>query len=215
MAGEAPPALRLQGIRHHYGPRAILLDVDLLLGAGEAVALLGSNGAGKSTLLRIAATVLRPGAGTVEVAGLDAAAQPAAARARLGFLPQEAPAYPELTPVEHVRWWSQLHGRHGDAATLLAEAGLSAVANRPAGTLSRGQRQRLGLTLATLADPPLLLLDEPSASLDAEGRAGLGRLLAARHGRRATLLVLQDEAEARRLADRLVRLRGCRLEAVP
>ncbi len=208
-----PAALRLKGVRHHYGRRPILLGVDLEVAPGESVAILGANGAGKSTLLRIAATVLRPGAGAIEVAGVDAAQDPAAARARLGYLPQEAPAYADLTPMEHVHWWSRLHGRRDDAAALLAAAGLSAVAGRPAGTLSRGQRQRLGLALATLADPPLLLLDEPSASLDPEGREWLAALLASRRGRRATLLVLQDEAEARRLADRVLRLRGHRLEA--
>jgi ABC-type multidrug transport system ATPase subunit len=196
------PALRLRGVTKRYGPRAVLREASLDLRPGEAVAVLGSNGAGKSTLLRIAAGLARPDSGTREAAGKPA------------FLHQDAPLYDELTPAEHLAWWARLHRLPAGGAAVdrrLGEAGLAGLAHRHAGTLSRGERQRLAVAMALLPDPPLAVLDEPFAALDADAHAWLESLLAARRGRAATLLSLHDEAAARRVADRVLRLAGGRL----
>lgn len=192
--------LRLEEVAKRLGGRHVLRGVTLQLAAGETVAVLGPNGSGKSTLLRIAAGQSRPDKGKAEGPG------PAAT----SFLSQEAPVYAELTPAEHVAWWARLWRRPHDAASvhaLLGEAGLLALAHRPAGTLSRGERQRLALTLAFLPDAPLLVLDEPFTGLDTVAHAWLESRLAARRAKgHATLLSLHGEDAARRVADRTLRL---------
>ena len=209
------PALRLRDIAKSFGRHPVLRDVDLDVARGETVALLGANGAGKSTLLRIAATLARPGMGTVEVAGVSAKSAPERVRGHLSILTQDAPVYPDLTPTEQVTWWARAQGLQGvDAARRLAVAGLTASAAAPARQLSRGQRQRLALTLALLpADRPLLLLDEPFAALDDAGAAWLEAELKARRGRQAVVLAVHDAAHARALADRVLLLHAGRLEA--
>lgn len=202
-----PDALRLQAVARHYGRRAVLQDVDLALADGEKMALTGPNGSGKTTLLRVAATVLRPTAGTVTVLGTDAA-KGHAARHGLGYLPQDAPVYAELTPAEHLRWWSRLHGEGLDLDTVhahLADAGLARHAHRPAGTLSRGQRQRLALATAFAPAPRLLLLDEPFTALDAAGQDWLRGRIQAHPG--AILAAVHDPAHAA-LFDRTHALTG-------
>ena len=174
--------------------------------------MLGANGAGKSTLLRVAATVARAD-GTVEVGGIDAAREPERARRGLVHLGQEAPAYGELSPREHLRWWARVQPdcRAGPDEALAA-AGLSHALDVPARALSRGMRQRLALAMALLPRRGLLLLDEPFTGLDARGRSWLEAELQARRGGQAMLVALHDPAQARALADRVVRLEGGRLE---
>ncbi len=200
------PALWMSGLRKRFGARELWAPLDLTVEAGETVALLGANGVGKSTLLRIAATASRPTAGALVVDGVDAVRSPDQARPRVGLQPQDAPLYAELTPHEHLRWWARLHGVAVDPDATLVQFGLAQAAHRPSAVLSRGQRQRVALALASLPDPPLLLLDEPFTALDAAGATQVEALLAARRGRKGTLMALHDEALARRVADRVVRL---------
>lgn len=191
-------ALRLHQVTKRLGGRTVLRQVSLDVAPGETLAILGPNGSGKSTLLRVAAGQSRPDAGAAE---RDGAAS---------FLGQDAPAYAELTPAEHVAWWARLWRKPHDAAAVhaaLAEAGLLALAHRPAGTLSRGERQRLALALAFLPDAPLLVLDEPFTGLDTVAHAWLeSRLAARRASGKATLLALHGEDAAARVADRVMRL---------
>lgn len=175
---------------------------------GEHVLLQGENGAGKSTLLRLVATMVRPTAGTVEVAGTDARRDPEQARRALSILVQESPLYPELSPREHLRWWARAQGALNPPG-LLASAGLDGHADVPARNLSRGQRQRVALAMALLPDRPLLLLDEPFASLDDAGARWLRRELDARGGRQA--LVVAAHGPDPIAADRVLRLSGGRL----
>ncbi len=168
MTENQASVLRLRGISRHFGRRAILRDIDLDIAPGERVALRGANGSGKTTLLRIAAGSIRGTQGSVEVGG------------RIGYLPQDAPVYRELSVVDHLRFVSKVHRMPwdtDDAIHLLQDAGLARMADRPAGTLSRGQRQRLGITLTRLGNPDLLLLDEPWTALDAEGQQWLSTTL--------------------------------------
>jgi ABC-type multidrug transport system ATPase subunit len=192
------PALTLTGITKRLGGRPVLRGIDVEVAAGETVAVLGPNGSGKSTLLRVAAGQSRPDAGKAERQG------------PVSFLAQEAPLYAELTPAEHVRWWARLWrkpARQDDVHALLGEAGLLKLAHRLAGTLSRGERQRLALCLAFLADAPLLVLDEPFTGLDTVAHAWLESRLAARKAAgAATLISLHGEEAARRVADRVVHL---------
>jgi heme ABC exporter ATP-binding subunit CcmA len=204
-------ALTLRDVTKRYGARTILRGLDLDVAAGETVAVLGPNGSGKSTLLGIAAGMARPDSGSVAVAGADPRKDPLAVRRSCSFLSQDAPLYDELTPAEHLRWWARLHKRPSDEATTnsaIAAAGLTRLAHHAVRTLSRGERQRLALALALLPDAPVLVLDEPFTALDTVAHAWLESLLAARHGKGATLISLHDEAAAQRVAGRIVRLGG-------
>ncbi len=215
MAGSE--LLRFEGVCRRFGHRTILRDVNLRVGPGAAIAILGPNGSGKTTLLRLAAGLLRPTTGQIVIDGAAAGSRPA--RARVAFVPQEPATYAELSALDHLVWWSRLHGRpaaHAPLLAWLAEAGIAEAAARPTGELSRGQRQRLALCMAFVQQPDLLLLDEPYTALDVAGAAWLdGRLEARRGAGGATLLVDHDEPRARRHASRVLRIEGTGVVEVP
>jgi ABC-2 type transport system ATP-binding protein len=146
------PLLSARGISRRFGSRSVLEPCELELRAGETVTLVGPNGAGKSTLLSILAGALDPSTGTVEC-DVD-----------VGWAPQRPALYGKLTPRENLELFAAL----GGVPTVVAS-----LPERPAGQLSVGQRQRLNLELALLGGPQVLLLDEPTAALDAERRAEL------------------------------------------
>jgi len=157
-------------------------DLSLSLETGQILGLLGVNGAGKSTTLSLIAGALTPDNGTIRLQGQDFLEHPELARQAIGWLPEAAPLWPELTIREHL----DAHGRlRGLAGTRLKAAGdavldrleLQDLARRLAGVLSQGQRQRLGLACALLHRPALLVLDEPANALDPVQVATLRKLL--------------------------------------
>ena len=159
--------LRLDGIRKAFGARTALAGVSLEVAAGEAVLLVGRNGAGKTTLLRVATGFLDPDAGAVAIDGIAMAGSRARAQARLGYLPEHAPAPGELPVREHLRTRARLKGCGDDAvARVMRAAAVEDRATQRIGTLSKGYRQRVGLADALLGDPPLLVLDEPTSGMD-------------------------------------------------
>jgi ABC-2 type transport system ATP-binding protein len=163
----------------HRGRRA-LAGVSLEVAAGEIVGLLGPNGSGKSTLLKIVAGLLAPTAGVCRVFGRDP--EDFAARRLVGFLP-EAPGFsPHLTGREVLRYHARLSGvprarLEGRCAPVIEEVGLAEMADRRVATYSRGWRQRLGLALALVHEPDLVILDEPLAGLDPGIALEIGRLI--------------------------------------
>jgi ABC-2 type transport system ATP-binding protein len=163
--------IELENVSRRFGRVEALRQVSFAVARGEIVGFLGPNGAGKTTTLRVLAGFLAPDAGRVVVDGVDVRARPIAARARLGLLAENAPVYPEMRVRDYLAFRARLkdvpareRGARVDEA--IAHAGLAEVASRPAGQLSRGFRQRLGLADAILARPPVLLLDEPTSGLD-------------------------------------------------
>lgn len=210
----ATAILELRAVTKHLGGRPVLRDLAMTIAQTETVAILGPNGSGKSTLLRLAATLSRPDAGDILIAATPTRQQPHLARRNLSVLTQAAPTYAELTPHEHLQWWARLQGEPATPQQIeqaTVECGLTAQAHKPAGTLSRGQQQRLALAMALLPERPLLILDEPFTALDAQGLQWLESKLAERRGKRATLLALHDAAQAHRLADRVLTLEHGRL----
>lgn len=169
------------GIRKRYGLRPVLRGLNLRVGPGEIVAILGANGAGKSTLLRVLATLLRPEAGTLVIDGIDALARGGDARARIGVVLHHTMVYPELSGRENLRFHADLRGLNDSAARITAaleQVDLIRRADDLARAYSRGMAQRLSLARALLHEPVLLILDEPFTGLDQASAARLSALLA-------------------------------------
>ncbi|WP_141203183.1 ABC transporter ATP-binding protein [Streptomyces griseorubiginosus] len=161
-----------------YGRHRALDGFDLAVEPGEIVGLVGHNGAGKTTFVEIVTGLLRPDAGSVRVGPHDALSEGRAARRLVGVAPQELALYGSVTVRENLRLLAGLaglRGRRRDAgiARVLEELQLSAVADRPVGVLSGGQRRRVQAATAMVGSPPLLLLDEPTAGADPETRSAL------------------------------------------
>ena len=171
-------AIQAGGLRQRFGTRTVLGPLELSLDTGDSLAVLGENGSGKTTLLRLLATAARPAAGELRIFGLDASRERTELRRRIGYLGDLAGHYPALTAVENLEFFCDLHGvERSRAPQLLEQVGLSAVGRRRAGELSRGMAQRLGLARALLHAPELLVLDEPDAGLDDQGRELLEKLV--------------------------------------
>jgi heme exporter protein A len=177
----AEPAIELDGLVRRYGERTALDGVSLVLPQGATLVVFGPNGAGKSTLLRVLATLLRPHAGVARVLGRALPDESWDVRGRIGLLGHDPLLYRDLSARENLQFHARLHrvdAARGDA--LLEEVGLSARADDPVHTYSRGMVQRAAVCRALLHDPELLLLDEPSANLDPAGAEQIAPMLAGR-----------------------------------
>jgi heme ABC exporter ATP-binding subunit CcmA len=210
-------AVEATGLTVVYGRLPVLRDVDLEIAAGESVAVMGPNGAGKSTLLNCLVGAVRPAAGRVRWFG-EASARCNFVRRQIGFLGQETGLYDELTATENLLFAGRMYGVsdvHDRVANLLADGNLRPQAHRPVGQLSQGMRQRVAILRALVHEPRLLVLDEPSANLDAQGREWLERLHARwRSAGRAICFASHDAAQCRALADRIVHLDAGRVVAI-
>ena len=191
--------LRARGVARRFGSQVALEPTDVDVRGGEALALIGPNGAGKSTLLSILAGALAPSAGHVERVG----------GVRVGWVPQRPSFYDRLTARENLALFARLEGvRRAD--DLLARFDIPA--DRQAHTLSVGNRQRLNVALALLGEPRVLLLDEPTASLDPEQRRRLWQVVTeVRDGGGAVVFVTQNLEELDTHADRVVAMDRGRL----
>jgi ABC-2 type transport system ATP-binding protein len=179
-------------------------DLSFRVRRGELVALLGPNGAGKSTTLRMLVGYQVPTRGRVRLRGHDVFREGRAARASLGYLPENPGLYPEMRVVRYLRHLATLKGMGGAAARRAVERvverwDLGDVAHRPTGQLSRGYRQRVALAQATLGDPEVLILDEPTTGLDPNQAQDLYAYLERGAEKRAVLFSTHRLAEATRL----------------
>jgi ABC-2 type transport system ATP-binding protein len=163
--------LNVEGISRQRAGRAAVSDLSFRLNRGEVLGLLGVNGAGKSTTLSMLSGALRPDRGRIELDGKDFIAHPGLARDLVGWLPENAPLWPELSVEEHLIAFASLRGAPSKTArraaqSIIARLQLGDLRRRLAGVLSQGQRQRLGLACALVRDPALIILDEPANALD-------------------------------------------------
>ncbi len=189
--------------------------VTLRLGPG-LVGLLGPNGAGKSSLMRIAATVTRPTSGRLLFDGTDAVARPDPLRRNLGYLPQDFGIYPHLTATEFLSYLAAVKGMPAKTARprigeLLELTDLTGAGKRPLGTYSGGMLQRVGIAQALLADPRVLIVDEPTAGLDPEQRALFRNLLSDLAGDRVVLLSTHIVSDVESVAEDIAIMAGGRL----
>jgi ABC-2 type transport system ATP-binding protein len=194
-------------------------DLSFSVEAGDVTALLGPNGAGKTTTVRLLAGYLQPTGGTVTVGGLDLDRDSLELRRHIGYLPENAPVYPELRVREHLELMGGLYGmslrkRLQRIEWVLNACGLEEAANRIIGVLSRGFRQRVGLAAAMLHDPDVLILDEPTAGLDPNQGRAIRDVIRGLGGSRTILLSTHSLMEAETLCKRVMILHKGRLVAL-
>ncbi|HET7026218.1 MAG TPA: ABC transporter ATP-binding protein [Candidatus Limnocylindrales bacterium] len=205
--GRSNLALEVTDLRVSYGPKRAVDGVSLEIREREIFGLLGPNGAGKTTTLSAIEGLLRPDAGSIRVGDVDARTHPSAARARVGVQLQSTSFQSSLTVREIVRLYAGLYGVElSNAAILdaLAEIHLDEEARKRFRQLSGGQQQRLSLMIATIHDPPLVLLDEPTAGLDPQARRQLWDRIERMRGRgRSILLTTHSMEEAQSVCDRV------------
>lgn len=169
--------LEVHRLAKRYGQSVALHDVSFSLDSGKVLAVIGANGAGKTTLIKCLLGLVRF-EGRVSVGGIEVARHGAKARRAIGYLPQQPALHPDLSVGETAALYARLKGASGDEAReLVASVGLSEHRDKRADALSGGMRQRLALALALLADPALLVLDEPAAGLDISARLELRHLV--------------------------------------
>ncbi|HLQ39031.1 MAG TPA: ABC transporter ATP-binding protein [Planctomycetota bacterium] len=159
------------GLSKHYGSFVAIDNVSFTIHRGEVVAFLGPNGAGKSTTMKVLTGYLAPTSGTARIAGIDVQQNRIAAAARLGYLPENGPLYPEMTPRELLSFFGEARGLspakiHERIAVVTKECALDDLLDKPIGKCSKGQKQRVGMAQALLHDPDVLIMDEPTTGLD-------------------------------------------------
>ena len=188
--------LRAEGLGKRFGRRWIFRSLSFEVKSGEAVAILGRNGSGKSTLLRILSGLMMPGEGSVILDVLDP-------RLDLAMASVEQSLYPQLTVAEHLEFAAELRGCEAKVDELLTKVGLAAARNAFASQLSTGMKVRLRVAQAIQTSPKLLLMDEPGAALDEEGRALVEEVCREQVARGALILATNDPTE-RRLTQRAI-----------
>jgi len=212
-----PPRLEVEGLTRAFGARLALDDVGFTLEPGGFLVVLGPNGAGKTTLVRILARLLRPDRGRVLLDDGDWLDAPAARQRDVGLASHATFLYDGLTARENLAFYAAMYGvadADGAMREVIAELALESVADRRAGTLSRGESQRLTIARALLHRPRLLLLDEPFAGLDPTAARRLGETLARIHaGGRTVVLTTHDFARAPAVATRCLVLADGRVRA--
>jgi len=166
-----PILIEIEGLTKRFGTFTAVDNVSFTVSRGEVVGFLGPNGAGKSTTMRMLAGFMIPTGGTARIEGHDVQTDGVAARRSLGFLPEGAPTYGEMSVTGFLRFCARIRGYRGGEVTArvvyaIGLTGLESVRLQPVETLSKGFKRRVGLAQALLHDPPVLVLDEPTDGLD-------------------------------------------------
>ncbi len=204
--------IHIQHLTKRYGRKTVVDNLSFEIAPGECVALWGPNGAGKTTILRCLLGLVAFD-GEITVGGLDARRQGKAARRLLGHVPQELSFFDDLAVADTLAFSAELRGVGPDrVGEVIDRLGLGAQQAKPVGALSGGMKQRLALALALLADPPILLLDEPTSNLDAAARESAMSLLESlRHAGRNLILTSHHFEEVGALVDRVIALEDGRI----
>ena len=195
--------IEIEGLTKNFGRVAAVSGIDLRVHKGEVLGFLGPNGAGKSTTMKMIAGYLAPSAGRVSICGHDVENDTIAAQSMLGYLPEGAPAYGDMTPKQFLKFIAEVRGFRGAeaktrAAEAAAKAELEPVLEQPIDTLSKGFKRRVGLAQAILHDPPTLVMDEPTDGLDPNQKHSVRKLIQAMAKEKAIIISthLLEEVDA-------------------
>jgi len=210
--------IEVTDLSKRYRERVAVEDLTFTVPEGEILGFLGPNGAGKSTTMKILTGYLPASGGTVKVAGFDVFEEPYEVKRRIGYLPETPPLYPEMTVRGYLKFVASIKGvRRGQMATELERVahatGVADVMDRLIQNLSKGYRQRVGVAQALLADPPVLILDEPTEGLDPSQRAEVRQLIKGLSGKHTVILSTHLLSEVTMTCERVLILNQGRMVA--
>jgi ABC-2 type transport system ATP-binding protein len=211
--------IEVDGLSKYLGAFRAIDDISFAVRAGESLVILGENGAGKTTTLRCLAGVLSPSEGTVRLGGVSVADDAEAVRSQVGLLSEVPGLYERMTAPDYLDFFGRIHGMPADVRAaripeLLSQFGLSERSDVWLGSFSKGMRQKVALIRATLHHPKVLLLDEPTSSMDPAGaRLTWDYILALKDSGIAVVVCTHNLRETARVADRLAVMAGGRLLA--
>jgi ABC-2 type transport system ATP-binding protein len=203
------PMIEAIGLSKFYRDFAAIRDVHFSIPAGQVVAFLGPNGAGKSTTMKILTGYLAPSEGTARIAGLDVVRDRIRAAERLGYLPENGPLYPEMTPIALLRFFGRARGLSGDRLKTRIEdvihrCALETVIEKSIRKLSKGYRQRVGMAQVLLHEPDVLIMDEPTTGLDPNQIREVRGTIREMAANRTILLSTHILQEVEAVADRVI-----------
>lgn len=195
--------IEIEGLTKRFGPMTAVAGLSLHVVKGEVLGFLGPNGAGKSTAMRMITGFLAPDAGRVSICGYDIEAETNTAQTKIGYLPEGAPAYGDMTPRQFLTFVARVRGYRGAdvkarVAAVVEKTDLAPVLEQPIETLSKGFKRRVGLAQAILHDPPVLIMDEPTDGLDPNQKHAVRGLIRAMAAEKAIIISthLLEEVDA-------------------
>ena len=211
--------ISVQHLTKRFGSHVAVDDLSFEVAAGEVLGFLGPNGAGKTTTMRMVTGFLPPSRGTVVIDGYELLDQPIEAKRRIGYLPENPPVYPELTVRQYLQFVAEIKDvpRARRAACVdraIDRANIREVAGKRIAALSKGFKQRVGLAQAIVHEPPVLILDEPTSSLDPKQRVEVRDLIARLRGEHTVILSTHILPEVSQVTDRVVIINRGRVMAV-
>jgi len=217
--GIPPAVITVQHLTKRFGSHVAVNDLSFEVASGEVLGFLGPNGAGKTTTMRMVTGYLPPTSGSVSIDGHDLLSHPIDAKRRLGYLPENPPLYPELTIRQYLAFVADIKDvprsrRRPAVDRAIGRANLGEVADRRIGTLSKGFKQRVGLAQAIVHEPAVLVLDEPTSSLDPKQRVEVRDLIVALRGEHTVVLSTHILPEVSQITDRVVIINRGRVIAV-
>ena len=203
------PMIEAEGLSKFYGPFAAAREVSFSVGEGELVAFLGPNGAGKSTTMKMLTGYIAPSEGHARIAGHDMMEDRIAGSRLLGYLPENGPLYPEMTPAAMLEFFADARGmskaQKRDRIEAVSEiCDLSTVMHKPISKLSKGFKQRVGMSQALLHEPDVLILDEPTAGLDPNQIRGVRKTMRRLSETKTILLSTHILQEVEAMASRVI-----------
>ncbi|TAJ17468.1 MAG: ABC transporter ATP-binding protein [Planctomycetota bacterium] len=201
--------IEIKNLSKRFGSFVAVDDVSFQVGRGEVLGFLGPNGAGKSTTMKMATGFLAPSSGEVRICGLDMLGDPMRAKEKIGYVPEGAPAYPDMTPQEFLEFVGSVRGLAGDAKRARVEEVMKLVhleshRHRPIEKLSKGFKRRVGLAQAILHDPEVLIMDEPTDGLDPNQKHEVRKLIKSMAPNKAIVLSTHILEEVKAVCTRVI-----------
>ena len=208
--------IEAQAVSKFYGAFVAVRDISFRIPANQVVAMLGPNGAGKTTMMKILTGYLAPSEGTARIAGYDVQRQRIAAAAQVGYLPENGPLYGDMTALELLRFFGEARGlsvmqMRNRMEAVIQQCSLDHILEKRIGKLSKGLRQRVGLSIALLHDPQVLIVDEPTAGLDPNQVRQFRGLIAELRQAKTLLISTHILSEVMTVADRVLLINNGRM----